>query len=122
MTNKQNMLLELIGLLFFVTWKDVTQPRGTTSECNEHTFGMYPMILREFNMEQLICIVQKSLIRIDAIFESNLVASRSMGFTGNQGSFPYFLADLRVKNLTMIMLEKLKSTSITQWLASCGRK
>jgi hypothetical protein len=50
-----------------------------------------------FNMEQLICIVQKSLIRLDAIFESNLVASRSMGFKGYQGSFPDVLTALRVK-------------------------
>jgi hypothetical protein len=92
MTNKQNMLLESIGLLFPVPRKDVTQPRCATSECNEHTFGMYCMILREFNMEQLICSVQKSLIRLDAIFESDLVASRSMGFKGYQGLFHHFLA------------------------------
>ena len=82
MTNKQNVLLELIGLLFLVQWKDVTQSRCDTYQCNEHTFGMYCMILREFNIKQLICIVQKSLIRLDAIFEITLVASRSMGFKG----------------------------------------
>ncbi len=97
MTNKQNMLLESIGLLFLVPRKDVTQPRRAISECNEHTFGMYCMTLWEFNMEQLICIVQKSIIRLDAIFESNLVASRSIGFKGYQGSVPDFLAALRVK-------------------------
>ncbi len=48
-------------------------------------------------MEQLIRIVQKSLIRLDAIFESDLVASRSMGFKGYQGLFPDFLTALRVK-------------------------
>jgi hypothetical protein len=48
-------------------------------------------------MEQLIRIVQKSLIRLDVIFESNLVALRSMGFKGYQGLFPDFLAALRVK-------------------------
>ena len=31
------------------------------------------MIPREFNMEQLICIVQKSIIKLDAIFQSDLV-------------------------------------------------
>ena len=41
--------------------------------------------------------MQKSLIRLDVIFESNLVALRSMGFKGYQGSFPDFLAALRVK-------------------------
>ncbi len=97
MTNKQNMLLELIGLLLFVRQKDVTQPRCATSKCNEHTFAMYRMILWEFNMEQLICIVQKSLIRLGAIFESDLVASRSMGFKEYQGLFPDYLAALRVK-------------------------
>ena len=35
------------------------------------------MILREFNMKQLIRIVQKSIIKLQAIFESGLVMSRS---------------------------------------------
>ncbi len=78
MINKRNMLLESIGMLFLVTRKDVSQPRRTTSECNEHTFWMYRMMLRDFNIEQLICIVNKCKIRIDAMFESNLVISRSM--------------------------------------------
>jgi hypothetical protein len=56
-TNKQNMLLESIAIMFLVSRIDVSQSRRLTSECNEHMFGMYRMILREFNTEQVIRIV-----------------------------------------------------------------
>ena len=39
MANKQNMLLETVEILFFITRDDVFQTRQNTSECNEHTFG-----------------------------------------------------------------------------------
>jgi hypothetical protein len=60
--NKSNMLLETVGIMFLVARKDVEHSLRTTSECNEHTYGMWRMMLREFNVEQLICIVQKSMI------------------------------------------------------------
>ena len=95
MANKRNMLMESIGLLFLVTRSDVLHPRRATSECNEHTYGFWRMLLREFNLEQLIRIVDRSNIRLDAIFESNLVTSRShTSFSGYQQTFPYFLQAL----------------------------
>ena len=96
MANKRNMILETVGVLFLVTRSDVSQPRRCTSESNEHTYGCWRQILREFNMEQLIRIVCKNKIRNDAIFESNLVTSRSRNtFKGYQQSFPEFIESLK---------------------------
>ena len=67
-TNKRNMLLETVAFLFLVTREDVSQTRRTTSECNEHYYGLWRMIQREFNMEQLIRIFQKIIIKLQAIF------------------------------------------------------
>jgi hypothetical protein len=95
MTNKRNMVLETIGLLFLVTRSDVTQPRRLTSEANEHTYGCWRMVLREFNMEQLIRIVQKTSIRMDAIFDGGMVISRSKSvFKGYQNTFPDYLTKM----------------------------
>jgi hypothetical protein len=44
--NKCNMLLETVGIMFLVARKDIEHPRCTTSECNEHTYGMWRMMLR----------------------------------------------------------------------------
>ena len=77
MPNKCNMLLETIACLFLFPRRDVFQGQRLTSEANEHTYGLWRMILREFNMEQLIRIVQKAVIKNDAMFESNLDAFRS---------------------------------------------
>lgn len=75
--NKRNMLLETISLLFLVTRDDVSQPRRLTSEANEHTYGCWRMTQSDFNLEQLIGIVDKTKIRFDAIYSSGLVTARS---------------------------------------------
>ena len=94
--NKRNMLLETVGLLFLVTRCDVSQSRRITSECNEHTYGMYRMHTREFNVEQLIRINQKTDIRLGAIFESDLVTTRSnSSFKGYQRTTPEFLESMK---------------------------
>lgn len=93
--NKRNMLLETVGIMFLVARRDVAHPRRTTSECNEHTYGMWRMSLREFNVEQLIRIVQKSMIKMDCIFESNLEISRSnAGLSGYQQTLPSFIKSM----------------------------
>ena len=76
LANKRNMVLESVGVLFLVSRDDVVHMRRCTSECNEHTYGFWRMLLHEFKMEQLIRIVERSNIRLYAIFESNLVTSR----------------------------------------------
>ena len=96
MANKRNMLLESIAILFLVTRSDVSHPRQTTSECNEHTYGFWQMLLKEFNMEQLIRIVEKADIKLSAIFKAGLVTARTKtSFKGYQQTFPDFLASLQ---------------------------
>jgi hypothetical protein len=75
--NKRNVLLETVPFIFLVTKDDVSQTRRLTGEENEHVHGLRRMVLQEFNMEQLIRIVQKSIIKLDAMFEGNLVPPRS---------------------------------------------
>jgi hypothetical protein len=96
MANKRNMVLETIGTLFIVTRFDITHLRRCTSECNEHLYGIFRMMLREFNVEQFIRIVQKAEIKMRAIFESNLVTSRSKtSFKGYQETLEEFLESLK---------------------------
>ena len=90
MPNKRNMLLETIACLFLFTRKDVSQGQRLTSEANEHTFGIWRMILREFNMEQLIRIVQKAIIKNDAMFESDFDALRSNSMKGYPSGLQHF--------------------------------
>ena len=50
----------------------VSEVRRLNSDPNDHTYGMWKMIIHEFNMEQLIIIVQKNNLRMECIFESDL--------------------------------------------------
>jgi hypothetical protein len=101
MTNKQNMLLETVRILFLVARDDVFHTRRNTSECNEHTFGMWRTMSspREFNMDQLIRIVQKTNIRTNAIFSSQLKTHRSKNrVRGYQSTFEEYVESLRNDN------------------------
>ena len=52
-----------------------------------------------FNMEQLIRIVQKSIIKLGAMFKGNLVAfRRRFAFKRYQQTFPYFIASAQASN------------------------
>ena len=71
--------------------------RRCTSDGNEHFYGFWGRMLREFNMEQLICIVDRTNIRLAVMFEENLVISRSnTSFRGYQQTFLEFLSSLQV--------------------------
>lgn len=112
MPNKRNMLLETIGVLFLVTRDDVVHPRRCTSECNEHTFGMWRTIRHEFNVEQLFRIVQKCMLRNECIFESNLATHRSKGGgSGYQATFSDFIKSLQNEALEADNNNKEKSNS-----------
>ena len=92
MTNKRNMLLETISFIFLVPRDGVSQTQCLAEEGNEHFCVLWIMILWELNMEQLIQIVQKSIIKLQAIFESSLFTSRSNStFKGYHKSFPDFI-------------------------------
>jgi hypothetical protein len=98
LANKHNMVLETFGLLFLVTRDDVSQLRRVTSECNEHIYGNWRQILREFNMEQLIDLVNKVSIRTEAIFRSGLLEWRGKssggGYQSTTGDFVKSLQDM----------------------------
>ena len=97
------MLLETVGLLFLVVRDDVFHPRRTTSECNEHTYGMWRTMSREFNMDQLIRIVQKSNMKTDCIFDSSLRTHRSKdGLSGYQATFQDYVDSVRKSSMTDI--------------------
>jgi hypothetical protein len=49
--NKRNIVLETVGFMFLVTKADVWLHMLLTSESNEHTYGGWRQLLREFNME-----------------------------------------------------------------------
>ncbi len=101
MANKQNMLLETVGILFLIARDGVFHPRRNTLECNEHTFGMWRTMSssREFNMDQLIRIVQKMNIKTDAMFSSQLKTRWSRdGLAGYQSTFEEYGESLRNEN------------------------
>ena len=98
MANKRNIVLETVGFMFLVTRADVWLHILLPSESNEHTYGGWRQLLREFtmDMEQLIRIVWKHYVKLNAIFKSNLVTARSgSSFSGYAHTFPQFLAALR---------------------------
>ena len=96
MTNKRNMVLETVGVMFLVSRSDVKHSRRCISEGDEHFYGFWRMMLREFNMEQLIRIVDRTNIRLAAMFAENLVILRSnTTFRGYQQTFSEFLSPLQ---------------------------
>ena len=74
--NNHNMYLETIGELLLFPRSDVSMVSCLNSDPNDYIYGMWRMILREFNMEQLIRIVQKNNFHMEFIFESDLAVSR----------------------------------------------
>ena len=99
MTNNRNMLLETISFIFLVLRDDVSQTRSLMEAGNKHFYGLWRMILQEFNMELLIWIVQKSIIKLQGIFESGLGTLRSnSAFKEYQLSLPYFVKSAQASN------------------------
>ena len=105
MANKRNMMLESVAILFLVTRSDVTQARRGTSEANEHTYAAIRGIIREFTIEQLVQIVEKLNLKMEAIFNGNLATSRSnTGGSGYQQTFPDFINSLRAATIEVCPL------------------
>ncbi len=53
------------------------------------------MILHEFNMQELICIVQKAVMKNDAMFQSNFDACRSNAIKGYPSGLQEFITNMR---------------------------
>ena len=95
MINKRNMAMETVAVLFLATRTDVSQLRRCTSEGNEHFYGSLRQILREFTAEQLIRIVAKQELRMNATFEGHLLTSRSAGLKGYQQTYAEFISTIK---------------------------
>ena len=93
--NLRNELLEVIAVMFLAARSDVSQLRRCTSEANEHTYGHLRQILREFSVEQLIRLVDKVMLKTNAIFSSDLATSRDNSGKGYTATFGDFLRSLR---------------------------
>ena len=61
-----------------------------------NTYGNWRQFLREFTIEQLIRIVDKQQLKMNAIFESNLAVSRDKGGKGYQQTMPEFIKSLKL--------------------------
>ena len=71
MINERNMVLESIAVLFLIAWTDTSQVRRVSTKQCEHSYGILRQILREFTVEQFICLVDKMKLEMDAIFISH---------------------------------------------------
>ena len=58
--------------MFILSISDVPQPGIFTSDSNDHVYGIWRQIIREFNMKQLVVIVDKKRLKMKDIFESDL--------------------------------------------------
>ena len=84
--------MEAITICFLAVRGDVSQLRRCTSEGNKHSFGSPRQMLREFTVEQLIHLVDKLKLQMDAIFSGDLATSRNN--KGYQKSFSDFVKSL----------------------------
>ena len=95
LTNKRNIALESVALLFLVSRSDVPQVRRGTSEPNEHFYGMLRQMLREFTAEELVHLCNKVQQKVNALFAGNLVPNRSNIGSGYMPTFPEWLESMR---------------------------
>ena len=69
--------METVSVMFLHSISDVSQPGLFNSDPNDHVYGIWRQIIREFNMAQLVCIFDKKRIKMKAIFESDLLTPSS---------------------------------------------
>jgi hypothetical protein len=89
------MLLKTIACLFLFPRQNVFQGQRLTSKANEHTYGLWRMILCKFNIEQHIRIVQKAIVKNDAMFESNFDAFQSNTMKGYPSGLQEFIKHMQ---------------------------
>ena len=83
--------MENVSVMFLLSISDVSQPGICNSDTNDHNFGILKQIIREFNMAQLVLIVDKKGLKMKAIFESDLLTpSSTSDFKGYQETLPEF--------------------------------
>ena len=90
------MKMETAAVLFLVSRSYLLHTRRCTYDSNEHAYGMWRQILREFNMEQIVRISDKQRLKMKSILESNILTSSSTSdFNGHQETYPDFVARLK---------------------------
>jgi hypothetical protein len=112
LTNQRNIALESIALLFLILRSDVPNIRRATSEPNEHFYGLLRQMLREFKTDELVHLVNKLMLKVNALFKGNLVPRRSsVGQKGYLSTFPDWLEHMRAGRYVLVHSpKKLHST------------
>ena len=96
LTNQRNIAPESVALLFLVLRSGVPNIRRATSEPNEHFYGLLRQLLREFKVDELVHLVNKLMLKVNAIFKGNLVPRRSPGASkGYLSIFPEWLKHMK---------------------------
>ena len=84
-------MVESIGLIFLFPRSDFHNPRLSTSESNEHIYGNYRRVEREFTVERLLHLEDMNHRKTRAIFESNLKTDMSGCASGYQATYQEFV-------------------------------
>ena len=96
LTNQRNIALKSVALLFLVLLSDVPNIRRATSEPNEYFYGLLCQLLREFKVDELMRLVNKLMLKVNAMFKGNLVPRRSPGASkGYLSIFPEWLKHMK---------------------------
>ena len=100
LTNKRNIVIETIAMMFLLPRSDVSVPRHLTSEPCEHTFGGYRCTHREFTVLQLIEMEEKRSRKVSAMYASNITTSRTDStFRGYQATFQDFVNSGKIQSV-----------------------
>ena len=65
--------METLSVRFLLSISDVSQPGLCNSDPNDHIYSIWRHTIREFNMEQLVLIVDKKRLKMKTIFESDVL-------------------------------------------------
>ena len=96
LTNQRNIALESVALLFLVLRSDVPNTRRATSEPKENFYGLLRQFLLEFKVDELVHLVNKFMLKVNAMFKGNLVPQRSPGASkGYLSTFPEWLKHMK---------------------------
>eukprot|EP00978_Attheya_sp_CCMP212_P019228 scaffold53623_cov55-Attheya_sp.AAC.2 len=77
LANKRNMVAETLAVIFLVSRGDTPNPRYLTSELAEHTFESMRVVIQEPTVHEMTELVEKIELKLKAMYESNLVGTRS---------------------------------------------
>ncbi len=97
LANKRNIATEAIALMFLFVRDDIDNPRLTTTEPCEHTFGGWRVARCEATALECIYLEDKRDRKTRALFASNLPSSRDPK-NGYQATFDNFIDSNKTKD------------------------